>query len=374
MFNPADHGLESDFRLTKFSTLRGWGCKIPQDVLTKYLEGTEITGSSNIIVKKDDPDNMSIGAGMDSAIIPIPRHNLFLVQTVDFFYPLMDDPKIMGKIALANVLSDVYAVGVTKIDKLSLILSSPTEFTDMQRDIIVPLIVEGFQEAADLADCKVSVKNIAVNPWCMIGGIATSICSKKEIIMPSNAEVGDIIVLTKPLGTQLATNAYIWMLENNEKYEQIAKELTKEDIEETFKIAVKSMTHLNKIASELMHKYEGHAATDVTGFGLIGHAKNLAEFQRLKVNFQIEKLPIIKNVRKIGQLVGQDKKLLIGKAVETSGGLLICLPNHLAAQFCEEYSKINGNNQKAWIIGRVIPGNGGDANIIDEPEIIDVEF
>lgn len=380
MFNPVENGLEPDFQLTKFSTLRGWGCKIPQDVLIKYLAGTDLILSSAEISKKHEEnekkkeEDISIGAGMDSAIIPLTRHkNLFLVQTVDFFYPLLDDPKTMGKIALANVLSDVYAVGVTKIDRLSLIVSCPTEFTDKQRDIILPLLFEGFNELAKEANCKPSIQNIAVNPWCIIGGIASSVCSRDEIIAPVNATSGDVIVLTKPIGTQISTNAYIWMQENNEKYIQIKECITNEEIKETFLIATKSMSHLNKIASELMHKYNAHAATDVTGFGLVGHAQNLAEFQKAKVDFIIKKLPIIKNAKELAEIVGQGKKLLSGKAVETSGGLLICMPKDHAEDFCEEYQNMSNSKQAAWIIGDVIEGNG-NAQVVENPEIINVKL
>lgn len=312
---------------------------------------------------------------MDCAVIPLSRHkNLSLVQTVDFFYPLVDHPKIMGKIALANVLSDVYAVGVTAIDKLSLILSSPTEFTAEQRDIVIPMIIDGFSESAKEAGCKVGFRNIAVNQWCIIGGIASSVCKNDEIIMPSNAKPGDAIVLTKPLGTQLATNANIWWAEKGEKYEKLAQRLTDSNILETFEIAVKSMTHLNMNGASLMHKYSAHAATDVTGFGLLGHALNLAEFQTECVEFVIDTLPIIRNVLQIGELVGQDKKLKSGKAVETSGGLLICLPAENAQAFCEEYTAMHANKQKAWIVGHVKAADKRSASLADQVNFIEVEL
>lgn len=81
---------------------------------------------------------------MDSAVIPLGKYNLSLVQTVDFFYPLLDDPYVMGRIALANVVSDVYAVGVTLIDRVSLILSASTEFSDKETEVISAKIIAGF--------------------------------------------------------------------------------------------------------------------------------------------------------------------------------------------------------------------------------------
>lgn len=123
------------------------------------------------------------GVGMDSAVIPLKRHNLSLVQSVDFFYPLIDDPKMMGKIAFANMVSDVYATGVLQIDKITLILSVPTEFSEKERDVVVPLMISGFMECGKEIGCRMRVGNIALNPWCIIGGVATSICKQEEIIM-----------------------------------------------------------------------------------------------------------------------------------------------------------------------------------------------
>lgn len=93
MFNPIEHGLKADFRLTKYSTLRGWGCKVPQEVLTKLLAGVQL----DLVETSDTTKNDRIGIGMDSAVIPLQRHSLSLVQSVDCFYPLVDDPYNMGK-------------------------------------------------------------------------------------------------------------------------------------------------------------------------------------------------------------------------------------------------------------------------------------
>lgn len=120
---------------------------------------------------------------MDSAVIPLARHGLSLVQSVDFFYPLVDDPYMMGRIAFANMSSDIYATGVTTLDKITMVLSAPTEFTDKQRDIVVPLMIRGFMDAAKSVGSSVRMGNIAVNPWCIIGGVATSVCTKEEIIL-----------------------------------------------------------------------------------------------------------------------------------------------------------------------------------------------
>ncbi|EDW24476.1 GL23378 [Drosophila persimilis] len=318
---------------------------------------------------------------MDCAVIPLnsTRHGgeYLLAQTVDFFYPLVNDPEALGGITLANVLSDLYAVGVTDIDSIEMIISVSTEFTSKQRDVVTSLIIQGFRKALatnGYNQVHLKLRELKLNPWCIVGGVATSVCLKDEIIFPSNGRPGDALVLTKPLGTQLATNAYIWQLNQTDKYNTLLTKFTDKEILETFEMAVKSMTYLNKTAALLMHKYRAHCATDVTGFGLLGHAKNLAQFQKNKVLFKINRLPIIKNVVKFSTLIDQSSKLLAGKSVETSGGLLISLSPEAADQFCCEFNEITKGEQKAFKIGRVEEANESDAVLADHVEYIEVSL
>lgn len=145
--------------------------------------------------------------------------------------------------------------------------------------------------------------------------------------------------------------------------------ITSEDVIFAYNKAVESMTTLNLLGATLMHKYNAHAATDITGFGLLGHAENLAKYQKVPVDFVIDQLPIIVNVRKIAEILEQ-KKLLNGKAVETSGGLLIAIDGNSAQAFCDEYLRDSGF--KCWIIGRVVIGNGL-AYMSESPILFDVE-
>lgn len=121
-----------------------------------------------------------------------------------------------------------------------------------------------------------------------------------------------------------------------------------------------------------MHKYEAHAATDVTGFGLLGHAKNLVEFQKQKLIFKIEKLPIIKNILKFDELLGQSTKLTAGKSVETSGGLLICLSSESAKEYCKEFEQVTNGAQKAFIVGKIVESDKSTAILSDDVEYIEV--
>ncbi|KAH8353401.1 hypothetical protein KR084_010719 [Drosophila pseudotakahashii] len=315
---------------------------------------------------------------MDCAVKPLHRHkDYLLVQTVDFFYPMVNDPELLGRIALANVLSDVFAVGVTDFDTVEMIVSTSTSFTEQERDVVISLVIKGFKNSLNANGyhkTPLVIRQLKINPWCIIGGIATSVCRRDEIILPSNAQPGDVLVLTKPLGGQMAMDAHLWQINQTEKYKTLMSEFSDDDIRETFEIAVKSMTYLNKNAALLMHKYQAHCATDITGFGLLGHANNLAQFQKEKVLFKINKLPIIKNVLKFSSLIGQSAKFRSGRSVETSGGLLICLTPDAADQFCREFEEVTNGEQKSFKIGHVQDAKESDAVLCDEVELIEVNL
>ncbi|KAH8329306.1 hypothetical protein KR074_007357 [Drosophila pseudoananassae] len=315
---------------------------------------------------------------MDCAVIPLKRHeDYLLVQTVDFFYPMVNDPEVLGRIAIANVLSDVFAVGVTEFDAVELIVSTSTSFSDKERDVLISLIMKGFQNSLKsngFHNTIVRIKQLKINPWCIVGGIATSVCRKEEIILPSNGRPGDVLILTKPLGGQMAMDATLCQLNQTERYQTLRSEFSDHEIKETFEIAVKSMTYLNKNAALLMHKYKAHCATDITGFGLLGHAKNLVNFQKEKLLFKIHTLPFIKNVLQFSSLVGQSAKFRSGRSVETSGGLLICISPEAADKFCLEFEEVTGGQQKAFIVGTVEQAAESDAVLSDNVKFIEVSL
>merc|ERR1719447_1633475 len=180
-FDPRAHDLDAHFRLTRFADLKGRGCKVPQEVLLKLLEGLQDDANSQEEHHFMHMAIPRIGIGMDSSITPLRHSGLSLVQTTDFFYPLVEDPYMQGKIACANVLSDLYAMGVTECDNM-----------------VMPLIMRGFKDCALEAGTTVTGGQTVMNPWCTIGGVATTICQPNEFIIPDSAVVGDVLVLTKP--------------------------------------------------------------------------------------------------------------------------------------------------------------------------------
>jgi len=370
-FDPVAHDLDEGFRLTKFVDIRG-KCKVPQEVVHKLVEG----------LKDDDPQNEQshflyghmpqpqnqINLGMGCSVSPTRHGGLSLVQTTDFFYPLVDDPYMAGKIAAVNVLSDLYAMGVMECDNMLMLLGVSSRMSDKEREVVLPLMMRGFKDCAEEARTGVQGGQTVINPWLTIGGVATSVCQNNEFIPPDNAVVGDVLVLTKPLGTQVAVNAHAW-LDQKDRWNRIKLVVSEDDVRKGYQRGMHSMARLNSIAAKMMHKYNAHGASDVSGYGLLGHAQNLARIQKNEVSFVIHNLPIIAKMAAISKACGNMFGLLQGTSAETSGGLLICLPREQAAAFCKDIEKTE--NCQAWIIGIVEKGNR-TARIIDKPRVIEV--
>ena len=168
-FDPVESGLRDDFNLLHFSELKGWGCKVPQEKLLKYLEALKQPNSSKKkkmtrYPKEKCRESLSnscskgtsktdvvsfhkplVDIGLDCAVIPLKHNGLVMVQTTDFFYPLVDDPYIQGRIACCNVLSDMYAVGVEDCDNMLMILGVPRKMSEEEREIVIPMMMKGFK-------------------------------------------------------------------------------------------------------------------------------------------------------------------------------------------------------------------------------------
>ena len=165
-FDPTVHELEANFRLTRFADLKGRSFKVPKDVLSKLLECLQDDQS-----QEEDASTQfthvpipKIGIGMDSSITPLRHSGLSLVQTTDFFYPLVEDPYMQGKIAASNVLSDLYAMGVTECDNMLMLIGVSTKMTDKERDVVIPLIIRGFKDCALEAGTTVTGGQTVMNP------------------------------------------------------------------------------------------------------------------------------------------------------------------------------------------------------------------
>lgn len=175
---------------------------------------------------------------------------------------------------------------------------------------------------------------------------------------PVGAQPGDVLILTKPLGTQICSNIHVWLHgpESAAKFGRVASFLSREEAVLAYETSILSMARLNKTGAELMLKYGARAATDVTGFGLLGHAKNLASNQTLPVQFVIHTVPVIAKTQLVDEKVPY--RLLQGLSAETSGGLLFALPREKAEAYCRELEALEG--WPCWIVGDVIEA-GSDA-------------
>jgi selenide,water dikinase len=288
---------------------------------------------------------------MDCSIQPL-RHNMSMISTTDFFYPLVDDPYKQGKIGAANVLSDLYAMGVVNCDNMLMILSVSSGMKDDEKDIVTKKMIEGFNDTAREAGTEIRGGQTVVNPWPIIGGVAMSCCTKDEFIYPTAGCVGDFVVLTKPLGTQVSVNLNEWIQDKSKYWDQVKDIITPNEVFLAYQCSEKSMVRLNRNAAVLMHKYKAHGATDITGFGIMGHATNLATNQDNPVDIEIHTLPIIQKMAPVSNKMGFFK-LLEGYSAETSGGLFIMLPSEESAiAYCKELEEIDG--LPCWIVGRVV--------------------
>lgn len=134
-----------------------------------------------------------------------------LISTIDFFYPLVENPYTQGRIACCNVLSDLYAMGVTEISTVLMVLGVCLEMSEEERAVSTSLMIEGFRDCAKEAGTLVTGGQSIMSPWPIIGGVGISALPNQEFKMPTHANPGDQLVLTKPLGTQIAVNAYQWL-------------------------------------------------------------------------------------------------------------------------------------------------------------------
>ena len=324
---------------------------------------------------------------LDCSIIKT-MYNLNLISSTDYFYPLVDDPYIQGHIGAANVISDIYALGIPHIDNVLMILAASSNIQNKQhRDIVTSEMMRGFIDCCELAQTRVSGGHSVKNPWPMIGGCAQTVVDNDSYISPYNGQCGDYLVLTKPLGTQITVNLAEWKAVNGEKYKHLLDDQVIDDeiANKITNIGKGSMMRINRTAAELMisEKYKKymHGATDVTGFGLLGHAQNLCIHQDVNrksngaegLQFVIDTLPIIKYCDLIDDAFDGKFRLSNGLSAETSGGLLVMVEDKNVAQdFVDELSERDG--WPAWIVGKVRKYESENGITMKEAAIIDDDF
>ena len=238
-----------------------------------------------------------------------------MITTTDFFTPIIDDPYVQGMIAACNATNDVYAKGGVDIISVLVLMGMPENLPlSVQKDVL-----KGFCDFCRTLDAPVLGGHTIVCPWPIMGGAVTAIADREKTILVSKAEVGDRLILTKPLGVQPVMK--VLRLPSREQ-EEIARLIPEDEISQAISQAIDIMTRTDRDAALAMLEVGVNAATDITGFGLFGHASNMAE--ESNVSIEITALPVIRWAPKLAEILGYP--LIEGHSAETAGGLLISLP------------------------------------------------
>lgn len=281
---------------------------------------------------------------------------LALVQTVDFFTPVVDDPFQYGQIAAANALSDVYAMGGEPRFALS-IVGFPKSGLDTE--ILRQIMAGG---SAKLAEARVAVMggHSVQDPEIKFGYCVTGVVDADAYWTNAAAQAGDVLLLTKPLGTGIITTGV--------KFEKTPSE--------ALDAALEVMLRLNDAAARAAASYPVHSATDVTGFGLLGHAFEMAQGSGRRFRLRAGQVPLIpgtQDLARLGMLPGgiESNRAYVGDAVQwhstplllqqilldpqTSGGLLFSLPPAAAEQLLDDLER---QGHQAAIVGEVLEKDG----------------
>jgi len=276
-----------------------------------------------------------------------------LVQTVDFFTPIVDDPFAYGQIAAANALSDVFAMGGRPITALNL-MGFPMNLVSSKT--IATILRGGLEKAAEVG-CAIIGGHSIRNPEPIYGLAVTGVVDLRNILANQDARPGDLLVLTKPLGTGIATTAI--------KLGLASRALEKK--------VIALMSQTNSVGADLAEKCLVRAATDVTGFGLLGHLANMCRASKVSAEILADRAPAISD--EIFELIKHDcipggtrdnvkaaretadlkstssvQRVFLADA-QTSGGLLLCVPESRLSKVLRVLKK--ARTPCAAVIGRI---------------------
>jgi cysteine desulfurase NifS/selenium donor protein len=350
--------VESDtdeIKLTHFTHGLGCACKLRPQALEKILLSLPVLEDKNILVGTTTSD--------DAAVYKLDE-NTALVQTVDFFTPIVDDPYQFGAIAAANSLSDIYAMGGSPLFALN-IVGFPSNRLPIS---VLEQILQGARDKANEAGISIIGGHTIDDTEPKFGLSVCGIIHPEWIITNAAAQPGDSLILTKPLGTGILTTA-------------LKRGLLKT---ETQNLLIRTMTELNAQAAEIGEKFRVNACTDITGFGLLGHLKELTTASGVDaeiIAMDVPLLPQVEDMARAGVVPGgtennlsyladwiewpeklsSEFKLILCDA-QTSGGLLFSIHPEDAKEMLK--SLFEANMQEARIIGRMDEKGEGKIKII----------
>lgn len=341
--------MNDKVRLTQMVTSAGCAAKIFPYILNDALKD----------IKWFQDENVMVGfSGNDDAGVYRLTDELALIQTTDFFTPVVDDPYTYGMIAATNSLSDVYAMGGRPLNALNIVAFPQKEDLSILKEILA-----GGADKAREAQCSI-IGGHSVDITNILYGLAvTGTAHPKNIKGNDTAKAGDVLILTKGLGTGV--------LNNSVKYGKPEQSYVDG--------LINSMCRLNRSAAELMVKYNANACTDVTGFGLAGHSMQMAKASKVVLHFNVNELPVLEGAMwaimekqltrgdKSNRIYTQDyvinngiidtKKEHLIYDPQTSGGLLISVEETKAENLLKEI-RDNGDDISK-IVGYVTEANEG---------------
>ncbi|MFH1777483.1 MAG: selenide, water dikinase SelD [Candidatus Omnitrophota bacterium] len=328
------------------ATIESGGCsaKISAQALREALRGLPKITDERLLVNIDTHD--------DAGVYKL-TEDIALIHTTDFFPPVCSEPYEFGQIAAANSLSDVYAMGGKAISALNLVMF-PSKKMSLE---VLKEILRGGSDMLQQADAVIAGGHTIDDDPLKYGLAVTGIVHPERIITNTAAQHGDILVLTKPLGVGIIISARKLNIVSDEHYD----------------VALNTMKQLNAKGAQIMQQFNVKGATDITGFGLLGHALKMAYASRVTMEIHADKLPFLPGAYELAergclpcgvfknqQFTEQDteisegvdfNKIMIASDAQTSGGLLISIAAAKAEDLVLACHK--AGYHEARIIGKV---------------------
>ncbi len=348
-------GPAGKIKLTQYTHGLGCACKIEPRQLEKILASLPHRDDKNVIVGTETSDDATVYRISDDFAI---------VQSLDFFTPIVDDPYAFGSIAAANALSDIYAMGARPLFAMN-IVGFPEKTLPMA---VLEEILKGAHETAAEAGISVLGGHTIEDPEPKYGMVVCGGIHPDKVIRNVGVKTGDALILTKPIGTGILSTAIKRGLAGPDLAQQV----------------IQQMRRLNKNAAEVMMQFPVHACTDITGFGLLGHLREMSKASGRNIEIRYSRIPFLDEVEELATAgvvpggtfnnlehvkehvnfgsMGRTTQLMMCDA-QTSGGLLIAMPAN-AAEACVSTMLENGVKD-AVIVGTCTGEGEGVISIIE---------
>lgn len=339
--------MENEIKLTKLANCAGCGAKVGAGVLAQLLGDLPVRSDERLLVGFDKSDDASVYClSCEYA----------LVQTVDFFPPIVDDPYVFGQIAATNALSDIYAMGGKPMLAQN-IMAVPD---DLPKEVVHDILRGGYEKVYE-AGAVITGGHSILNKEPIYGLAVTGYVHPDRVWTNAGARPDDVLFLTKPLGIGILTTA-------------AKADLTSA---EGMALAIRLMTTLNRAARNVMAKYDIHACTDVTGFGLLGHALEMAQASDVELHLFVDGFDLIPEALELARMGVLPEGMYRNRSFaeehvdpgntdlarqdmlydpQTSGGLLIAVNEYEAKDLFTELRSVVPSLQ---YVGRVCPYKGG---------------